>query len=83
MSRPLQTKMAWEWNWPTFWKWTKAYQIQLLSFDWNFAVNGDHSPGVWVSLVILNLKLLDFGYYNIYHEEDDEDFTEENPNVSE
>jgi hypothetical protein len=68
--RPLKTKMAWEWNWPRFW--TAAYQFEWFEVSFYTAHNGDHSPGLHFLLVVLNLVLVDCGYYNIYHEPDDE-----------
>jgi hypothetical protein len=71
MARPLKTEMRFEWNWPSF-----GYMIdgiQWFEFRIESKLDGDHSPGHHVFLCICNLKLLDFGYYNIHHEEYDED----------
>jgi hypothetical protein len=70
MARPLKTEMAFEWNWPSF-----GYMmdgIQWFEFRVESKLDGDHSPGHHVFLCICNVKLLDFGYYNTNHEEDDE-----------
>ena len=70
MARPLKTEMAFEWNWPT---WYLMDGILWFEFRVESRLDGDHSPGHHVFLCICNLKLLDFGYYNIHHEEYDED----------
>jgi len=72
--RPSKTKMAWEWNWPTFWSLKSS--MQLFSCDLYIAHKGDHSPGFHCNLVIFNLSLLDFGYYNVYHEDWEEEQAE-------
>ena len=63
----MKRKMIWEWNWPTFWGWTSHINVFVL--DLNIQRKGDHSPGIWLSFIVLNCKLLDFGYYNKYHED--------------
>jgi len=60
--------MGWEWNWPVYWGKTD-YQT-IFSLDISSSTGGDHSPSIHVNLVILNCNLLDFGYYNAYHEVD-------------
>lgn len=69
MARPLETKMYWEWNWPTFWSFET--QIEWFSISLYTQHDGDHSPGIHFSLIIANLKLIDCGYYNTHHEPDD------------
>lgn len=60
--------MYWEWNWPEMWP--SDSQITLFDVSSYISFKGDHSPGFHFSLVICNLKLLDFGYYNTHHEDD-------------
>jgi len=72
--RPSKTKMAWEWNWPTFWSW--KYTVQIFNCSFDYSHKGDHSPGFHFCLVIFNLNLLDFGYYNTYHENWEEEQAE-------
>jgi len=69
-TRPSKTKMVWEWNWPTFWSF--KHHVQLFDIDGSLSHKGDHSPAFHFLLVVCNLKLLDFGCYNIYHEDEDE-----------
>lgn len=71
MNRPLKTEMFFEWNWPTFWGWT--HHITIFDFDISYQRDGDHSPGYHCCFIILNLKLLDFGYYNTHHAPDEDD----------
>ena len=61
----MKQKMIWEWNWPTVWGWKS--NISLFVLDLSIQRKGDHSPGVWLSCIILNCKLIDCGYYNKYH----------------
>jgi hypothetical protein len=68
-NRPLKTEMHWEWNWPYLYKYTQ--NLDIFSFDMRITHCGDHSPGFYCSLVICNLKLLDFAYYNIHHAPDE------------
>lgn len=62
--------MYWEWNWPDFWS---SDSLTWFSFDFRTSIEGDHSPSLYGVLVVFNLKLLDFGYYNGYHEVEDPD----------
>ena len=71
MAKPLQTKMAWEWNWPTIWLITPLFNV--FDFDISIQTDGDHAPGFSVFLIVCNVVLLDFSYYNIYHEPDTDD----------
>lgn len=66
--RPLSTKMCWEWNWPTRWS-TKFGRFNLCSISMDIAWKGDHSPSLHVLVVLCNIVLLDFGYYNLHHED--------------
>lgn len=34
---------------------------------------GDHSPAISIYFVLLNMVIIDFNYYNIHHEELDEE----------
>lgn len=70
-NRPEKTEMYFEWNWPSF-----GYRmggIEWFEFEIYSQTSGDHSPGIHVLLCICNLKLLDFGYYNIHHTPDDDE----------
>ena len=67
--KPNKVDMAWEWNWPH--KWKNCPDVNF-SCDLRMARRGDHSPGIWFFLVIANVVLIDCGYYNIHHEECDE-----------
>jgi hypothetical protein len=64
LDRPEKTEMHFEWNWPSMYS---TDGIQWFSFEIESRFRGDHSPGHHVLLCICNLKLLDFGYYNIHH----------------
>ena len=64
-------KMYWEWNWPSVWP--SDYGFHFIDLSCDLRHQGDHSPGFHFSFVLFNVKLLDFGYYNTYHEIDDED----------
>ena len=69
-NKPEKIEMYFEWNWPSF-----GYRvdgIQWFEFLVESRTSGDHSPGHYVLLCICNLKLLDFGYYNIHHVSDNE-----------
>ena len=68
MSLPKKIKMAWEWNWPTF---VIYNSIRLIDFSIRFDFSGNHSPGFHVDFLLFNCRLLDFGYYNIHHEDCD------------
>jgi hypothetical protein len=59
--------MSWEWNWPDFCSTSDCFIF--FTADLNASFKGDHSPGIWCLLIICGIKLLDFGYYNINHEE--------------
>jgi hypothetical protein len=59
--------MYFEWNWPTIWPFKS--QVQLFDISCYFTHKGDHAPGFHFSLVICNIKLFDFGYYNTHHED--------------
>jgi hypothetical protein len=61
--------MVWEWNWPTYWGIRDSLNFFWVTFNAQFS--GNHSPGFHFELGILNLVLLDFGYYNMYHEDDE------------
>lgn len=63
--------MGWEWNWPH--KLLGGYGTTWFSFDLNTTRKGDHTPSLYCSLIVLNWCLLDFGYYNAYHEVDDDE----------
>lgn len=63
---PKKMKMAWEWNWPRLWR---DAEITWFHFGINVNRRGDHSPGVWVLLVVFDLVLIDCGYYNCHHDE--------------
>ena len=68
-------KMAWEWNWPSL---TWHYGM-FTWFDASLQTSLsklDHSPSFSCHLALLGIKLLDFGYYNIYHEEHVDDDSE-------
>ena len=71
-NKPEKTKMYFEWNWPTFWSNRENFTIFDLHID--FQHHGDHSPGFHFGLVIFNLNLLDFGYYNVHHAPDAEEY---------
>jgi len=63
----MKRKMAWEWNWPSScWGWQEfiAFDIEL-----RLALRPDidHHPGIHMLVIILGIKLIDCGYYNIYH----------------
>jgi hypothetical protein len=64
-------KMAWEWNWPTVWGF--HYGVDIFHVSFRMTLAGDHSPGIHLSLIILNCKLIDCGYYNIFHELDEDE----------
>ena len=61
--------MCWEWNWPHFYM-TPWSGVDIFNIDLRTQISGDHSPGIWFCLTILNCVLIDCGYYNSYHEED-------------
>jgi hypothetical protein len=63
---PQPIDMRWEWNWPTSW-WKDCRAIQFLNVWLELQLKGDHAPAFRCGLVILNVKLLDFAYYNIHH----------------
>jgi hypothetical protein len=67
--------MMWEWNWPRklFGDWATTI-FEFLIYKQNF---GDHAPGWHVSFTILNWRILDFGYYNLHHEDCRENCTDE------
>ena len=69
-SKMTYITMCWEWNWPNFWA---AYDLTWFRFDFSTSIEGDHSPSLRGLLVVFNLKLLDFRYYNMYHEVEDEE----------
>lgn len=64
-SKMTAIKMCWEWNWPNFWS---SDSLTWFQFDFRTSIEGDHSPSLHGLLVVFNWKLLDFGYYNSYHE---------------
>lgn len=69
-----EMKMYWEWNWPSFWL---SDSLTWFQIDLRTSIEGDHSPSLHGLLVVCNCKLLDFGYYNHYHEvEDPEDIAD-------
>lgn len=65
----MKRDMAWEWNWPRF---HGGSTLTLWYFSGWVNWGGDHAPGFGVSLCILNITLLDFGYYNSYHADEQE-----------
>lgn len=71
--------MYFEWNWPEFWGWKTADYINLFDVHCAYQKDDDHSPGFHFSMTILNLKLLDFGYYNVYHAPADDTYRVFNP----
>jgi hypothetical protein len=68
MRAPRKRQIVWEWNWPRFWGW--KYNLTVFSANFTCRTTGDHAPEMHVELVILNLCLLDFGFYNFYHVDD-------------
>jgi hypothetical protein len=62
--------MAWEWNWPrliTPWKdggWKSFVMLDV------YMMQRDHSPGFYVFFGMLGFAILDFGYYNAYHKDE-------------
>jgi hypothetical protein len=59
--------MCWEWNWPhrvsgerRWYDWIDL-DVRLMS------AGEDHGPGFYVVFQIGGLALLDFGYYNSHH----------------
>jgi hypothetical protein len=64
-------KLYWEWNWPhrLIGNWNTVW----FEFGIRTTNNGDHSPGAHCTFIIFNWCLLDFGYYNMFHENDDDD----------
>ena len=64
----MKRKMAFEWNWPTVcWHWPS---FVIFEIDFHFNRKGDHSPGVGLLVMILGVKLIDCGYYNVFHEDE-------------
>jgi len=61
----MKRKMAWEWNWPVFWSWKSHINVFVL--DLYMQRKGDHSPSIQFVFIVLNCKLIDCGYHNIYH----------------
>ena len=43
-------------------------RFSFVSFDFNIAYKGDHSPALTVYFEFLNVRILDFTFYNINHE---------------
>ena len=62
--------MYWEWNWPH--KLNTIYATNLVDVNIRFEKQGDHSPGIHCYFGIAGYTLIDCGYYNSYHQKDDE-----------
>jgi len=50
-----------------FWSWERS--VQLLDFSFSFSHSGDHSPGLYFDLNILNLQIIHIEWYNTRHKE--------------
>jgi hypothetical protein len=59
--------MRWEWNWPRYLGHEWTFTLFEIRASWDR--KGDHTPGFHFGLNICGLQLLEFGYYNIHHED--------------
>lgn len=61
-------QMVWEWNWPRVWSFRRG--MQLIGFNCGITWRGDHSPGFHFELMLFNIMLIEFGFYNALHEDE-------------
>ena len=50
--------------------WSWKYGVRLFDLDIGFMWKGDHSPYFNLFLMVLNVKLIEIGFYDVRHEDD-------------
>lgn len=63
----MKPDMRWEWNWPH-----RVIHQDGIRFDIyrSKAGTGDHTPEFHVYLGMFGWAVLDFGWYNLHHQDD-------------